>query len=104
MVVTTLMNVGPKGVVHMEKPPDWWKKQQSERKNKSKANTATHSDSDDNAIESAHIFQDRMDYYLSCIALDSENYEKCSVQWDGDTIESITRHEGINPESKHELA
>jgi len=72
------------------KAPDWWKKQQSDKKKKSKANAATHSDLHDSTIESTH-----MDCYLSCIALYLEDYDKCSVQWDGDTIESITGHETL---------
>jgi len=86
------------------KAPDWWKKQQSKKQRKAKVNTATHSDSDDDTAESAHVFQDPMDCYLSCIDLDSGNYDKCSVRWDVDATESITGHEGIHLESKHELA
>jgi len=61
----------------------------------------THGDLDDNAVKSAHLFQDCMHCYLSCIALDWRTMTNAPVQWDDDTIESITGHE-INPESKHE--
>jgi len=62
------------------KAPDWWKRQKSDEKKKSKANALTHSDLDDSTIESTHLLQDHQGYYLSCFALDLEDYDKCSVQ------------------------